>query len=118
MVPNHRPSTVHGGIQLVEPLNNTVPNFSYAPILIGREYPLSRDELYEKLRVHGIYARRYFFPLTSNMPMYRELPSASPHLLPVANQIADKVLCLPIYPDLSNESIDDIIDLVDSSGRP
>lgn len=84
---------------------DTTYNYSYFPILVGKEYPLLRDELNDKLRQHEIYARRYFYPLISEFPMYRSLPSAAPTNLPVAKKAADQVLCLPIYPELDNDSI-------------
>lgn len=84
---------------------DTVRNFSYFPVSVGKEYPLSRDGLNEKLRRHGVFARRYFYPLISEFSMYRGLPSASPANLPSARRAADRVLCLPIYPDLSDGSI-------------
>jgi len=84
---------------------DTIYNYSYFPILIEKEYPLSRDELNDKLRQQGIFARRYFYPLISEFPMYRGLPSAAQSNLPIAKEVAFKVLCLPIYPDLANESI-------------
>jgi len=87
-------------------------NYAYFPVLVKKEYPLSRDELYEGLRRHGIYARRYFYPLISEFPMYRGLPSAAPSNIPVAKKVADQVLCLPIYPTLENESIAKIVSVI------
>jgi dTDP-4-amino-4,6-dideoxygalactose transaminase len=88
---------------------------SYAfPILVGPEYPVTRDALYHRLRRDDIYARRYFFPLISDMPMYRELPSAEPAGLSVARKAADQVLCLPLYPDLSESDQDRVISIVQS----
>ena len=46
------------------------------------DYPLSRDALYQKLKNHNIHARRYFYPLISDFPMYRGLPSAHRDNLP------------------------------------
>jgi dTDP-4-amino-4,6-dideoxygalactose transaminase len=92
-------------------------NDSYFPILIEPEYPLTRDELYSKLGEDEIYARRYFYPLVSDFPMYRGLPSADAKNLPIAKQIADQILCLPIYPELSNEQQRTIIQLVTEKGR-
>lgn len=85
-------------------------NCSYFPILVEEPYPETRDTLYHRLRTHGIIARRYFYPLISDFPMYKGLPSARD--LPVARQVADRVLCLPIYPALSNEDQDRIIALL------
>ncbi len=79
-------------------------NFSYFPILIEADFPLSRDALYEKLKSEGIYSRRYFYPLITDFPMYRELPSASFENLTTALDVTQKIICLPIYPTLtSNE---------------
>jgi dTDP-4-amino-4,6-dideoxygalactose transaminase len=75
-------------------------NHSYFPILVGAEFPLSRDELYERLKEDGIFGRRYFYPLISEFPMYRSLPSARKENLPVATEISSRILCLPIYPGL------------------
>jgi len=57
-------------------------------------------------------ARRYFYPLISDFPMYRGLPSAARAGLPVARQAADQVICLPIYPTLEPENQQRIIDLI------
>ncbi|WP_153144949.1 DegT/DnrJ/EryC1/StrS aminotransferase family protein [Dechloromonas sp. H13] len=75
-------------------------NYSYFPILVGSDYFLSRDRLYARLRENGFYARRYFYPLISEFPMYRALPSARAANLPVASSISNQVIALPIYPGL------------------
>lgn len=100
------------GVTCLAATAGVAPNHSYFPVLIGPEYPLSRDELYEKLRANDILSRRYFYPLISNMPMYEKLPSAARANLPVANRIADQVLCLPIYPTLTPDDQDRIISIV------
>ena len=82
-------------------LRSSSTNNSYFPILVGEDYPLSRDGLYEKLTANHIYARRYFYPLISDFQMYRDMPSAQAENLPVANDAASKILCLPIYPALT-----------------
>ena len=104
-------STVSGIFCPLLPID-TVYNYAYFPILIEKEYPLSRDELNDKLRQHGIFARRYFYPLISEFPMYRGLPSAAQSNLPIARKAADQVLCLPIYPALENESITMITSII------
>lgn len=91
---------------------DTTYNYSYFPILIEKEHPLLRDELNDKLRQQGIYPRRYFYPLISEFPMYRSLPSAAPSNLPFAKKAAEQVLCLPIYPELDKHSIQRIIAII------
>lgn len=100
------------GITLYQHDINANSNFSYFPILVEAEYPLSRDELYEKLKANGILSRRYFYPLISNMPMYRGLPTADTVHLPLANALAEKVLCLPIFNELTVEQQQQVIALI------
>ncbi len=90
-------------------------NYSYFPILVEDNYPLQRDALYERLRKQRIFARRYFYPLISQMPMYQSLPSADPKNLPVANSVASKILCLPIYPSLEKHRQEEIVDIIASA---
>jgi dTDP-4-amino-4,6-dideoxygalactose transaminase len=85
------------GIRMLKPPAGATRNHSYFPVLVGDEFPMSRDALYQKLRDHGVIARRYFYPLISDFPMYRGLASADPASLPVARDAAKRVLCLPIY---------------------
>lgn len=88
---------------------DTERTFSYFPVMVGNDYPLSRDELYYKLKEHNIHSRRYFYPLISNMPMYRGLPSSSKSNLMVAEALSQQVLCLPIYPDLKQTELEQIV---------
>jgi len=100
------------GIRLYKHDIHANSNFSYFPILVESDYPISRDALYEKLKAENILSRRYFYPLISNMPMYRGLPSAAVNNLSCANKLADKVLCLPIFNELSRAEQQRIIDLI------
>lgn len=101
-----------GGIRCVPHAGQTTANYAYFPILVESEYHLSRDGLYHMLKENGVNARRYFYPLISDFPMYRGLPSASRANLPVAAKAAEMVLCLPIYPDLSLDDQLRVINLV------
>ncbi|WP_169159993.1 DegT/DnrJ/EryC1/StrS family aminotransferase [Azohydromonas caseinilytica] len=100
------------GLRLLPDAPQTVANHSYYPILVEDGYALGRDALYQRLREHNVYARRYFYPLISDFPMYRGLPSAAPALLPVASHAAAKVLCLPIYPALTDAEQQRVIDII------
>lgn len=85
-------------------------NYAYFPILINEpEYGRSRDDVYEELRRNNIYARRYFYPLISQFPTYRGLASSLADNLPVAEKITERVICLPIYPDLRDHEIEKVI---------
>jgi len=100
------------GIHCLGDAGEEVANHSYFPVLVQPDFPLSRDTLYQKLKDHGIYARRYFYPLISDFPMYRSMPSAQRDNLPVAADASAKVLCLPIYPNLQPEEQQRVIDLI------
>jgi dTDP-4-amino-4,6-dideoxy-D-glucose transaminase len=88
------------------------PNYSYFPILVESTYPISRDQLYEKLRSKNIFARRYFYPLISEFHMYRDFVSSSQNKLPVANDTASRILCLPMFSNLGEVDIHRIVSLI------
>ncbi len=100
------------GIRFLDDMPNVRHNYSYFPIFVEPEYPLTRDELYEKLKVNDIYGRRYFYPLVSEFPMYQNLPTATKENLPVAHRLAEQVICLPMYATLNENSIQRIIKLI------
>ena len=100
------------GINFLEQRPETIGNYSYFPVLVTADFPTSRDELYLKMREQNIYPRRYFYPLISDFPMYRGLPSAHRGNLPIATDLAQKILCLPIYPNLSDEQVVEIVDVI------
>jgi dTDP-4-amino-4,6-dideoxygalactose transaminase len=103
------------GIKGIDCLNSDgagTTNHSYFPILVQPDYPLSRDALYQKLKDHNILARRYFYPLISDFPMYRSMPSAEINNLPVATVASAQVMCLPIYPALTHNDQQRVIDIV------
>lgn len=102
------------GIYCLQDAGEKVANYAYFPILVRPEYPMTREALYQKLRDNGIYARRYFYPLISDFPMYRGLPSAVQSNLPVASKASSEVICLPIYPDLGFNDISHVIKIITS----
>jgi dTDP-4-amino-4,6-dideoxygalactose transaminase len=105
------------GIRCVGTAGESVANYSYFPILVEDAYPETRDQVFQRLRDHKIFARRYFFPLISEFPMYRGLQSAEPSNLPVATDVAQRVICLPIYPGLAVEQQERIVGLVLDCGK-
>ncbi|ESQ14392.1 MAG TPA: DegT/DnrJ/EryC1/StrS family aminotransferase [Chromatiaceae bacterium] len=104
------------GLSYVPGAGQRVANHAYFPILVGDDYPLSRDALFAKLMAQGINGRRYFYPLISDFPMYRGLPSAQASDLPVASDAAARVICLPIYPNLQANDQDRVIEIINDSG--
>ena len=101
------------GIRVVYSDMKTLSNYAYLPILVDSEaYPMSRDELFVKLKDENIIARKYFYPLISNIDIYKSLESAAKDNLKVANKFSNQVICLPIFPDLEFTVIDRIINLI------
>ena len=101
------------GIRFLRDIEGVHHNYSYFPIFITEEeYGMSRDALYAKLKKNNILGRRYFYPLISNFPVYRGLESSDPKNLPVANKLADQVLCLPMFADLSDEDVTRILQVI------
>ena len=100
------------GIKPLESMPGIIQNYSYFPVLVNSEYKLTRDKLYSHLLEHGIYSRKYFYPLITDHPMYSNLESASVDKLPVARFISDRILCLPIYPDLEPAEVLKICEII------
>jgi dTDP-4-amino-4,6-dideoxygalactose transaminase len=102
------------GIRCLAHAGGSSANYAYFPILVEDSYAVSRDALYDKLKARDIHPRRYFYPLISEFPMYRGLPSAQRENLPVAYAMSNKILCLPIYPALTDADVARIADLITS----
>ena len=90
------------GIRFLDDIPGVKHNYSYFPVFVEPDYPMTRDDLYEKLQSQNIFGRRYFYPLVSDFPMYKNLPTASKDNLPVAQTLAEQVICLPMYAELKN----------------
>ena len=88
------------GITYMKVRENVSWNWSYFPILIDSDkYGIERDELYFRLKEKGVFARRYFYPLISDFPMYRACHGAS--TCSSAADMSRKVICLPMYAHLT-----------------
>ena len=97
------------GIKLPCNQKEVLRNYAYFPVLIEKEYPLSRDELIEKLKVRKVFARKYFYPLTSkNKEFNKDLTGSTP----IAKNFSDRVICLPLYAHLSIEEVDNICNII------
>ena len=86
-------------VRLLEPREGIDPNYSYLPVLLDR-----RDEAHALLLENGIRARKYFYPLLSDLPFCEPYKADTP----VARSICDHVLCLPLYPGLEPADVERI----------
>lgn len=103
------------GVTVLENMPAVEHCYSYFPILIDKKlFGKSRDDVYEKFKTNNIYTRRYFYPLISQFPAYRGLESATTGKMPIAERVTEQVLCLPLYPDLEEAIINDVINAIKS----
>lgn len=101
------------GIRFFDDMPGVRHNYSYFPIFVNAaEYGKTRDELYFKMREQNVLGRRYFYPLISTFSTYRGLPSATTENLPVANKVANEVICLPMHHELSEKDIYKVTSLI------
>ena len=101
------------GINCLKFPQNVEQNYSHFPIFVNKhKYGMSRDSLYQKLKDNNILSRRYFYPLITSFKPYSDIPSANPKNLPMANKLADTVICLPLYPHLSKQDQQKIIEII------
>ena len=99
------------GIELSPVQEGVTPNYAYFPVVFDG-YKYTRDQVFELLKAEGIVARKYFYPLTNGFACYTVLPTAGEEKTPVAKYIAERVLTLPLYADLSVEDVDRICDII------
>lgn len=98
------------GLRVLEDIPKVKHNYSYFPVFVDSEvYGKTRDELYYKMKENNVLGRRYFYPLISEFSTYKGLESAKKENLPVANRIADSVICLPMYNGITDTEIDIIL---------
>jgi dTDP-4-amino-4,6-dideoxygalactose transaminase len=97
------------GIRLNQEKEGIRLNYAYFPVIFDG-FTKSRNEVYECLAAHQIFARKYFYPLITDFDCYREQFQGV--CLPHAKWAADNVLTLPLYADLSIEEVDRICDII------
>ena len=98
------------GIKIFAANKNQTVNYAYYPILVTGDYRISRDELYNELKSHGIYARKYFYPLTSNQACFKNKYKDIDIM--IANYLSDQILVLPIYEKLGKENAERIAGII------
>lgn len=80
-------------------------NYSYFPVIFKDEETLL--EVLAKLNANHIFPRRYFYPSVNT---FSRLVPYTP--MPVSEDIASRILCLPLYYTLSEQDIQRIIDII------
>ncbi len=99
------------GIRLTKYKKDIVPNYAYYPAVF-ENYKYDRDIIYSMLSKEGIIARKYFYPITSELGCYKKNTDTGETKTPVSGYISEHVLTLPMYADLSDEDVNRICDIV------
>ena len=80
-------------------------NYAYYPVVFKSEKELLN--VFSILNDNNIYPRRYFYPSLNNLPYIEKAASC-----PVSEDIALRIACLPLYPDLPHENVKQISELI------
>ena len=99
------------GVKLCPTAEGVQSNYAYLPVVFDG-YKYSRDEIFRRLDEHGVVARKYFYPITNSFQCYRGVPGFDPEATPVAKYIGERVLTLPLYPELAETDVDRICDVI------
>jgi dTDP-4-amino-4,6-dideoxygalactose transaminase len=94
------------GLRLQEDMPGVEHNYAYFPVLVDPDrFGTTRDRLHAALEQFNVRSRKYFYPLCSHYSCYASLPSAQPGQLPVAERVAERILCLPLYGTLGEDAV-------------
>ncbi len=99
------------GIKLCAEQSDVQSNYAYFPVVFDG-YRYTRDEVFDNLASQDIIARKYFYPLTNGFDCYCDTPTGGVDKTPIADHLANRVLCLPLYADLALDDVDRICDII------
>jgi dTDP-4-amino-4,6-dideoxygalactose transaminase len=104
------------GLRLNTVQKEVKSNYAYFPIIIEPEkFGETRDEICKRLQGNGIYARKYFYPITNSFDCYKD--RFNPNDTPVALRISNEVMTLPLYGELEEETVNKICDIIAESNK-
>ncbi len=94
------------GLTGVEHTRLTLPkealyNHAYYALLVADRR--MRDVVFDLMAEKGVFARKYFYPSLN------QLPYVLPISMPVSENAADRVICLPLYPELGPAAQEKVI---------
>jgi dTDP-4-amino-4,6-dideoxygalactose transaminase len=103
---------IHDTISAVES-----PNYTYFPIIVKDNAPIGRDKLVDILSSNGVVARKYFYPLITDLTAYIKRFSTNSFATPISRKISNSIICLPIHSGMDLEDIKYISDIIIRSLR-
>lgn len=99
------------GIKLIANQKGVTRNYSYFPVFFDG-YKKNRNEIQSILAENNIFARKYFYPLTSLLHCYEKDYAYSAKDTPIALKASETILTLPMFADLGVEDVDRICDII------
>lgn len=100
------------GIRVPKMPENTTNSYQYYPIVIEDDYPLTRDELYDKFRAQDIMVRKYFYPACTDYDCYKNNLEVKLGRFRITNDIKMRMLCLPYYGTLTESDLERICEVL------
>lgn len=99
------------GIRTRKIPNNVQSNYAYYPIVVDeKKFGKTRNEIHSIMQKNNIYTRKYFYPITNSFECYQG--KFDVFKTPIALRISKRILCLPMYSDLSVKEIDRIVSII------
>lgn len=105
------------GIRIPKMPENVTNSYQYYPIVIEDNYPITRNELYDRFKAQNILTRKYFYPACNDYDCYKNDLAVKLADLTVVNDLKHRVLCLPFYGSLEEETLDFICNFIKSGGN-
>ncbi len=100
------------GIKNFRTAHSDEHNFLYYPIALEGYHSQMPELIVETLKRNNIDARRYFYPLLSTYPAFQSFCPNAKNELVHANKVTKRIICLPMFVDLSDNDIDRIVEIV------
>lgn len=100
------------GIRIPAMPKDVTNSYQYYPIVIEDEFPISRNELYDKYKAVNILTRKYFYPACTDYECYKNDLAVKLADLSVVNDLKHKVLCLPYYGSLTDDELSKICEII------
>lgn len=107
VVEKYQKEITNNTLQFLQIREGTVWNYHYFPIIFESEALLLQAK--EKLEEHNIFPRRYFYPSLNTLPYIDQKD-----ICPISKAISKRVLCLPLFADMDNETQELIIKLINA----
>lgn len=91
------------GLRMVPEIPGIKYNYGFFPVLFDPlEFGATRDKVMESMESQNIFPRKYFHPLVSDFDEFSHFKTFD---LRVAREVAENILCLPLFHDIAEEEI-------------